>query len=215
MLAGKKVLITAGPTHEAIDPVRFIGNHSSGKMGYALAELAVKLGAHVELVSGPTSLEVPAGVRINRVVSAKQMLEVTEKLFTTSDIVIFAAAVADYTPKYPSNKKIKKKSDDLVIELVKTADIASTLGKKKQEHQLTVGFALETDNMLEHAKDKLINKNLDFIVLNSLSNEHVPFGADTNKITILEDNNSWQFELKSKEEVAQDILNHLINKIDA
>jgi phosphopantothenoylcysteine decarboxylase/phosphopantothenate--cysteine ligase len=205
--SGKKILITAGPTQEAIDPVRYISNHSTGKMGYQLAKVASSMGAEVVLVSGPSSVEKPSGVTLVKVTSAQEMFLAVEKVFSNADIVILSAAVADYTPKTVSDKKIKKKEDEFSIELTKTIDIAKETGKIKREGQITVGFALETDHELENAKGKLISKNLDLIVLNSLNDAGAGFGHDTNKIAIVsKDNKVRNFELKSKEEVAVDIL---------
>jgi len=207
IFAGKKILITAGPTQEALDPVRYISNHSTGKMGYQLAAVAADMGAEVILVSGPTALEKPAGVNFIGVASAQEMYNAVEKKFHAADIVILAAAVADYTPKIVSEKKIKKKEDEFTIELTKTTDIAKETGKLKREGQITVGFALETNDELENAKGKLIAKNFDLIVLNSLNDAGAGFGYDTNKITILDkDNKIKNFGLKSKKEVAVDIL---------
>lgn len=209
-LKNLNILITAGPTHEAIDPVRFIGNSSSGKMGYAIAIIAKNLGAQVHLVSGPTHLPAPEGVHLTSVKSAKEMFQESERLFSKCDIAIFSAAVADYTPKFPADKKIKKSTDEFVLELVKTKDIALELGKRKTPKQTAVGFALETNNGESNAQAKLESKNLDFIVLNKLNQSHTPFGTDSNQITIIESNKSTSFELKSKEEVAKDILDYLI-----
>lgn len=207
IFAGKKILITAGPTQEPIDPVRYISNHSTGKMGYHIAAAAADMGAGVILVSGPSSLEEPEGVSLVKVRSAQEMFNAVEKNFSQADIVILAAAVADYTPKTVADKKIKKKESEFNIELTKTIDIAKETGKLKREGQITVGFALETDNELENAKGKLNSKNLDLIVLNSLNDEGAGFGYDTNKITILDkDNKIRNFGLKSKKEVAIDIL---------
>lgn len=215
-LEGKQVLITAGPTYEAIDPVRFIGNHSSGKMGYAIAEEMAKRGAKVYLVSGP-SIERISHSNIEKidVRSAKQMHQACESVFSKSDVVVLSAAVADYKPTIYSEQKVKKKNDELQIELVKTIDIAASLGKDKKDQQLIVGFALETENELENAKQKLNNKNFDFIVLNSLKDKGAGFGHDTNKITIIDrDNKQKKFELKSKKEVATDIVDEIVTRIN-
>ena len=210
-LKGKKALVSAGPTYEAIDPVRFIGNHSSGKMGFALANKLSQLGADVTLISGPTSLETPSGVKRFDIVSANQMLDAMNEHFPQSDITIMSAAVADYTPIDVANEKIKKKEVNFSIPLKKTTDILSTLGAKKQQNQILVGFALETNNEVEHAKDKLQRKNLDFIVLNSMRDKGAGFAHETNKITILFKNGDRQdFDLKSKDDVATDICNILI-----
>jgi len=215
-LRGKKVLITAGPTHEAIDPVRFIGNHSSGKMGFEIAKAAANLGAEVILITGPTHQKAPhALIHVIPVVSAQDMYKEVHKYFTTSDIAILSAAVADYKPKEVANKKIKKKSETLTLELEKTKDILGSLGEIKKQQYL-VGFALETNNELEHAKGKLKRKNLNLIVLNSLNDKGAGFKTDTNKVTFIDDkDNIYEFQLKSKAEVASDLLNKIISEIDA
>ena len=211
---GKSVLITAGPTHEKIDPVRFIGNHSSGKMGYALANSVADKGAKVTLVSGPTSLTTDhPNISLIRVDSAEEMYHQCLEFYGGADIAILAAAVADYTPKEKSIHKIKKENNGLDITLVKTPDIALELGKIKKPHQINVGFALETENETENAGKKLISKNFDLIVLNSLQDKGAGFGYDTNKITIIDKNNSSKFELKSKREVAEDILTAISTKL--
>ena len=214
-LKGKKVLITAGPTYEAIDPVRFIGNHSSGKMGFALAKAAANLGAEVVLIAGPSNESIQHSF-VNRVdvVSADEMYETTHQYYRDVDIAILSAAVADYKPKNIANQKIKKKDAALTIELAPTKDILASLGAIKA-HQYLVGFALETNNEVENAKSKLKRKNLDAIVLNSLQDKGAGFATNTNKITIIDKNlNEKPFELKSKKEVAQDIMNEIINKIN-
>lgn len=210
-LSGKKVLITAGPTHEKIDPVRFIGNHSSGKMGYALAEECASRGADVYLVSGPVQIKAKhPNIKTISVESAQEMYEASNKEFDTSDICILCAAVADFRPETQADEKIKREKDDLVIRLKPTQDIAASLGAKKKDNQIIVGFALETNNEAENAQGKLIRKNLDFIVLNSLKDANACFGYDTNKITIIEKNgNSEAFCLKSKTEVAKDIIDKI------
>ncbi|MBK9328938.1 MAG: bifunctional phosphopantothenoylcysteine decarboxylase/phosphopantothenate--cysteine ligase CoaBC [Sphingobacteriales bacterium] len=206
-LNGKKILITAGPTYEALDPVRFIGNHSSGKMGIALAEAAYNLGAEVYLVLGPSKLNVKEGIKVTRVFSANEMYAACKKQFAASDICIFAAAVADYTPKTVSSRKIKKSDAEFSITLKKNVDIAYEFGKIKKENQLSVGFALETNNELKHAKLKLNRKNFDIVVLNSLNDKGAGFQFNTNKISIVNRNNKiTKFELKNKEAVADDIL---------
>ncbi len=206
-LSGKKVLITAGPTYERIDPVRFIGNFSTGKMGYALASEAARRGAEVTLVSGPVALPKPAGVHVVYVESAKQMLAAAEKAFVEADIAIMAAAVADYAPEQYVGHKIKREHDAVdSIRLVKNPDIAGTLGKSKRAGQTLVGFALETDNGLANAREKLERKNLDMIVLNSLSDKGAGFGTDTNKITVITRDGETAFPLKSKADVAADII---------
>ncbi|AHM63334.1 phosphopantothenoylcysteine decarboxylase/phosphopantothenate--cysteine ligase [Flammeovirgaceae bacterium 311] len=214
-LQGKKVLITAGPTYESIDPVRFIGNHSTGRMGFALAEAAAAEGAGVVLVSGPSQMLVqhPSIQRIN-VQSAQQMYEACYAHYSSQDVVIFAAAVADYRPVVQEAQKIKKKGETLLLELQKTIDIAATLGKKKKG-QLLVGFALETEHEQEHARQKLASKNLDLIVLNSLREDGAGFGHATNKITIFSREGSHTaYPLKPKEAVAADILEEIITKLD-
>jgi len=210
----KKVLITAGPTYEAIDPVRFIGNHSSGKMGFELAKKAVNLGAKVYLITGNTNEKVSNSLiqRID-VVSAEEMYNEVHKYFGTVDIAILSAAVADYKPKEVAENKIKKASDTMTIELVKTHDILASLGKIKT-NQFLVGFALETNNELENAIVKLKKKNLDLIVLNSLQDKGAGFKKETNKVTIIDKlENISEFSLKSKAEVAEDIFNVILNKI--
>jgi len=205
-LEGKTALITAGPTYEAIDPVRFIGNHSSGKMGFSLAEEAVKRGAKVILISGPTSQKTSTkNIEIHRVTSAKEMYDEVFKYYEKVDIAIASAAVADYAPKIVAKEKIKKSEEEFTIELVKNPDILKTMGEKKT-HQFLVGFALETQNEEENAKSKLQKKNLDMIVLNSLRDEGAGFQKDTNKVKILTHSEQKEFSLKSKDEVAKDIL---------
>jgi phosphopantothenoylcysteine decarboxylase/phosphopantothenate--cysteine ligase len=215
-LQGKKILITAGPTFEAIDPVRFIGNHSSGKMGYALAMEASRLGAEVVLVSGPVSIKVEdSSVQLISVNSAEQMYVATHQFFNDCDVAILSAAVADYRPKEVASEKIKKKEDILTLKLEKTKDILASLGAVK-EGQFLVGFALETENELENAKTKLKKKNLDLIVLNSLRDKGAGFGKDTNKVTLItKDNKVIPFQVKSKKEVATDILTQIIDQIHA
>jgi phosphopantothenoylcysteine decarboxylase/phosphopantothenate--cysteine ligase len=215
-LNGTQFLITAGPTYEAIDPVRFIGNHSSGKMGYAIAEEAARLGADVVLVSGPTSLAIKND-SINRVMvtSAQEMFEKVQDHFPNCDVAILSAAVADYRPKNIAAQKIKKLEGGLTLELEKTTDILATLGAEKK-NQFLVGFALETENELENAKTKLKKKNLDLIVLNSLNDEGVAFGADTNKVTLIDANNkTYLFGVKEKGDVAKDIIKIIIEKFHA
>lgn len=210
-LKGKKILITAGPTYEAIDPVRFIGNHSSGKMGYDIAQCAANLGASVILVSGTTHCTIDNNlVKIIRVVSAQEMFDACHLYFDDVDVVIAAAAVADYKPKNIASQKIKKEAIHFTIELEKTKDILSSLGQLKKK-QFLIGFALETENEIENAKLKIQKKNLDLIILNSLRDEGAGFGKSTNKITFI--NNKFEvepMELKSKEAVAVDILNKVI-----
>ncbi len=213
-LKGKTALVTAGPTHEAIDPVRFIGNHSSGKMGYAIAQRLKELGATVTLISGPTALEQPQGVDRIAITSAQEMFEKTEAYFEQSDIIVMSAAVADYTPQTVADQKIKKKEDTFSIDMKKTIDILATLGKRKRDNQVLIGFALETNNELENAKAKLVKKNLDFIVLNSMQDIGAGFAKDTNKITIITQNGKEQvFALKSKMEVAKDICQIIVKHL--
>ena len=215
ILKGKKVLITAGPTQEPIDPVRFISNHSTGKMGYAVADKFAKAGAEVTLVSGQVTLKSPdASIKLVKVRSAQEMYEMTKMYFNEADIIVLSAAVADYTPTVVADKKIKKKEDSFTIELTKTTDIAKTLGQIKRTTQLMVGFALETDNEVENALGKIKSKNLDMIVLNSLQNSGAGFGHDTNKISIIKkDGTMIDFELKSKQEVAMDIVDEVIKTL--
>ncbi|MCL4115926.1 UNVERIFIED_CONTAM: hypothetical protein GTU68_040299 [Idotea baltica] len=209
-LAGKKVMITAGPTYEPIDPVRFIGNHSSGKMGIALADYAASLGAEVQLILGPSRL-LPKNetVKIEHVTSAHGMLRASLHFAQKADWCIMAAAVSDYTPEQYSETKIKKSEKEFTVDMRKTTDILAELGKTKRDEQMLIGFALETNNEVEHAKKKLVKKNLDFIVLNSLQDKGAGFGYDTNKVTII--NRSGEltpYKLKSKWDVAGDILQY-------
>ena len=214
-LKNKKALITAGPTYEAIDPVRFIGNRSSGKMGFAIAEQLANLGAEVTLISGPTAQIVKnPGINLVSVQSAAEMFEQSKKFFPESDIAVLAAAVADYKPINISKEKIKKKDDNLMIDLEKTQDIAAHLGKIKKQNQIIAGFALETQNELENAAKKLKSKNFDLIILNSLRDKGAGFEHDTNKITILDKNkNIKTFGLKSKKEVASDIVQAIMENL--
>ncbi len=210
-LKGKKALVTAGPTYEPLDPVRFLGNHSSGKMGVAIAEEMAKRGAAVTLILGPSRLSTSQpGVQTIRVQTAQQMFEAASQHFAQADIAVLAAAVADYRPKVFATEKIKKTGNEMTLELEKTVDIAATLGKEKRPGQVMIGFALETNDELNHAADKLKRKNFDFIVLNSMRDAGAGFNFDTNKITILHRGNMRQdFELKPKSEVAQDIVNEI------
>ena len=212
-LLGKKILVTAGPTYEALDPVRFIGNRSSGKMGYAIVEELAERGAEVVLISGPTKLTTKhPSVKCYKVESAQQMFERTTAEFPSCDAAILAAAVADYRPKEVSDVKIKKKDSEMSLELEKTPDIAAHLGTIKQAHQRTIGFALETNNEFENAVSKLKRKNFDFIVLNSMRDKGAGFNSDTNKISIIFDQNTFKtFELKSKDDVAKDIIDNLVS----
>lgn len=215
-LKGKKILITAGPTYEPIDPVRFIGNHSSGKMGIAIAEEMQKRGAVVSLVLGPSNIKVAAGIKLIQVKTASEMFNACEKIFPETDIAIMSAAVADYTPIKTSTEKIKKTENDFSVPLTKTKDILKTLGGLKKNGQLLIGFALETNNETENALQKLQSKNADMIILNSLQDAGAGFGHDTNKITIFDKTGkTYPFDLKSKKEVAKDIVNSIIQLIHA
>lgn len=215
-LKGKKILITAGPTHEAIDPVRFIGNHSSGKMGFEIAKVSANSGAEVILITGPTDEAVSHNlIKVINVVSAQEMYDAAHQYYNTVDIAILSAAVADYRPKFVSATKIKKNDSSFTIELEKTKDILKSLGEIKK-NQFLVGFALETNNEFENAKSKLKAKNLDLIVLNSLKDKGAGFGGSTNKVTfITNDGEVIQHDLKSKADVAQDILNQILKQIHA
>ncbi len=215
-LVNKKILVTTGPTYEAIDPVRFIGNYSSGKMGVSIANELSKRGADVTLVCGPITQK--TNTQINRldVISANEMFDTCIKESSRADIIIMAAAVADYTPKNYSDLKIKKNDTLFDLKLKKTKDILKELGRKKTKNQILIGFALETNNEILHAKEKLKNKNLDFIVLNSLNDDGAGFGVNTNKISIIDSNeNISNFELKTKEKVASDIIDYLENKLNS
>lgn len=210
-LKGKKIMITAGPTYEKIDPVRFIGNYSSGKMGYALAETCAERGAQVTLISGPVGLKAvhPNITRID-VESAEQMYRAATEHYQTADAGILCAAVADFTPETTADEKIKREKDELTLRLKPTKDIAAELGRQKRDGQRLVGFALETNNELIHAQDKLARKNFDFIVLNSLNDKGAGFRCDTNKITIIDRKGMMAYPLKPKKEVAADIINKLV-----
>jgi phosphopantothenoylcysteine decarboxylase/phosphopantothenate--cysteine ligase len=212
-LAGKKALVTAGPTYEPIDPVRFIGNHSSGKMGLAIAEELVRRGAEVHLVLGPSSVKTTLpGIYVHKVQTAEQMFDTCMAEFPSADIAVMSAAVADYTPVETAPEKIKKTSGTLVIELTKTKDILKSLGQLKKDGQLLVGFALETANERQYALDKLASKNADLIVLNSLKDEGAGFGYDTNKVTIFEKGgNEIVYDRKPKQQVAKDIVDRIVN----
>lgn len=211
-LSKKKVLITAGPTYEQIDPVRFIGNNSSGKMGLELAKQAIKLGAEVTLIIGPNNLQIEDNILVIKVKSAEDMYLAVHKNVKKSDIIVMSAAVADFKPKKVSNQKIKKNNSDLMVELEPTKDILKSVGEIKSKKQLLVGFALESNNELEHAKAKLKSKNLDLIVLNSLNDKGAGFEFDTNQITLIDKRNKVKkFELKSKAAVAIDIFNKIVS----
>ncbi len=214
-LAKKKVIITAGPTYEKMDPVRFIGNYSSGKMGYALAEECAQRGAEVILISGPVQLKTThPGIQVIEVESAKEMYEAATQAYPQADAAILCAAVADFTPEHIAEQKIKREGDDLVIRLKPTQDIAATLGKMKKKGQLLVGFALETHNEQQNAQAKLQRKNFDFIVLNSLNDKGAGFRCDTNKITIIDKDGQENYPLKPKTEVANDIINRLCKELN-
>lgn len=211
-LAGKKVVITAGPTYERLDPVRFIGNFSSGKMGYALAEEFARRGAEVTLISGPVSLEIPRGVNLCvQVESAREMHHVASEEIPKCDIAVFTAAVADYRPEETADSKIKReKTDEMTLRLVKNPDIAADCGKEKRPGQTFVGFALETDHERQNAAGKLKRKNLDMVVMNSLRDRGAGFRTDTNKVTIVTADEEKEYPLKSKKEVAADIVDEII-----
>jgi phosphopantothenoylcysteine decarboxylase / phosphopantothenate---cysteine ligase len=217
LLTGKRALVTAGPTYEAIDPVRFIGNHSTGKMGFAIAEELAQLGAQVTIVSGPTNVKPQfPGIDIVSVVSAEEMYQACISRFAATDITVLSAAVADYKPSKPADQKIKKTDQVLTIELTTTKDIAAELGKLKTTGQIIVGFALETQNEKTNAEKKLISKNFDLIVLNSLQDPGAGFGHDTNKITLITSSKQVkEFNLKSKKEVARDIVKAIIEHAHA
>jgi len=212
----KRILVTAGPTHESIDPVRYIGNHSTGKMGYALAEAFASRRAEVTLVSGPVSLEIRRqGIKLVRVTSAAEMYEACREVIGEMDVAVFNAAVSDFTPAERSSSKVKRGMKQWSIQLKPTRDIAATLGKEKREGQLFVGFALETDDELKHAREKLERKNLDLIVLNSLRHEGAGYGTDTNRVTTIDREGSVKtYELKPKQQVAGDLVELIINMID-
>lgn len=211
-LLGKKVLITAGPTMEKIDPVRFISNHSTGKMGYAIAENAMLRGADVTLVTGKTYIKKPDFVKVNEVSSAQEMFEAVDSVFDEQDIVIMSAAVADYRPKNVADEKIKKKDGESVLELKRTADILGTMSKRKQQ-QFLCGFSMETENMLENSKAKLEKKNLDMICANNLKVAGAGFGTDTNVVTIITKDEVKELPLESKEKVASDIIDMILCKM--
>lgn len=215
ILNGKSALVTAGPTYEAIDPVRFVGNYSSGKMGIALAETLYLYGADVKLICGPVNnISKYAGIEVIKVTSTNEMFDVCNSIFPTSDITVMASAVADYTPESVAFQKIKKSDEAFSLKLVKTKDILHTLGTLKKKGQFLVGFALETNNEVENALKKLVSKNADLIVLNSLNNELAGFGKDTNQITVFDrDKNCFAFEAKSKKLVAIDIVDLIITKL--
>jgi phosphopantothenoylcysteine decarboxylase/phosphopantothenate--cysteine ligase len=208
-LHNKKILITAGPTREALDPVRFLTNHSSGKMGYALARAASYRGAEVKLVSGPTELEAPLGVELIRVESAAEMKDEVFRESDSADIIIMAAAVADYRPDTYSTQKIKKKDGNLKLDLERTTDILAELGKKKDKSQLLIGFAAETENLLENAQRKLSKKQADYIIANDISNKNIAFGSDKNQVSILSEEGRTKLPLLEKEKLAHKIFDYI------
>ena len=214
-LQGKRILITAGPTYEKIDPVRFIGNYSTGKMGYALAEVCAEMGAEVHLVSGPVQMQTKhSNISRRDVESAQEMYDAAVETYPNCDAAILCAAVADFTLEKPAKEKVKREGDELLLKLKPTKDIAAALGSLKKEGQRLVGFALETNNEEEHAREKLVRKNLDFIVLNSLNDKGAGFAYDTNKVTFISSDETKTFPLKNKKEVAQDIVNKLCEFFD-
>ncbi len=208
-MVGKRVLVTAGPTREAIDPVRFISNHSTGKMGYAIARVASRRGAEVTLISGPTNLDKPLGVRVIDVTSAGEMYDAVVANYMDADIIVKSAAVADYTPTTVANQKMKKSDDDMSIELTRTEDILAWLGQHKLDNQKLCGFAMETENLIENATAKLAKKNADMIVANSIATEGAGFGVDTNVATLITSDGAESLDMMSKEELAKIILDRL------
>ena len=210
-LKDKKILVTAGPTQESIDPVRYITNHSTGKMGYSIAKIAAYRGAEVILISGPVNIPPPHHVKIINVLSAKDMFEAVKKESSNCDIIIKSAAVADYRPKIYSDEKIKKKDNELSIELERTDDILKYLGENKKEGQILVGFSMETNNMIENSKNKLIKKNVDMIVANNLKDKGAGFGTDTNIVTLITQKNVKNLSLMSKDKVADEIFNEILS----
>ncbi len=211
-MSGIKVLVTAGPTREKIDPVRYITNHSSGKMGYAIARAAMLRGADVTLVTGKTDLTPPMGVNTVKIISAADMAQAVKECAGEQDIIIKAAAVADYRPKYTSDEKMKKKDEDMCIELERTQDILGFLGAHKKEGQFLCGFSMETENMIENSRKKLEKKNLDLIVANNLKEQGAGFGADTNIVTLLSKEDTIQLPIMSKEEVADRLLDYIVEE---
>ena len=213
-MAGKKVLVTAGPTQERIDPVRYISNHSTGKMGYAIARAAMLRGAYVTLVSGKTDLQPPMGVRAVPVVSAADMAQAVKDAAPEQDIIIKAAAVADYRPSVTADVKLKKKDEELSIALERTEDILAYLGAHRREGQFLCGFSMETEHMMENSRAKLEKKNIDMIVANNLKQEGAGFGTDTNVVTFLTKDETVELPLMSKEEVADKLLDYIIELLD-
>ena len=212
-LAGKKVLVTAGPTQEKIDPVRYISNHSTGKMGYAIARAAMMRGAEVTLVSGKVNLQPPMGVRVVPVVSAADMAKAVKETASEQDIIIKAAAVADYRPSVTADEKLKKKDDELSIALERTEDILAYLGAHRRDGQFLCGFSMETENMVENSRAKLEKKNIDMIVANNLKQEGAGFGTDTNVVTLLMKDETIELPMMSKEEVADKLLDYIVKKV--
>ena len=211
-MAGKKVLVTAGPTREAIDPVRYISNHSTGKMGYAIAQAAARRGAEVTLVSGPVNLKAPLGVKLVPVTSAGEMFQAVTEASSSQDVIIKAAAVADYRPKYVGTEKTKKKDGDMNLEMERTDDILAWLGNHRQTGQVLCGFSMETENMLENSQAKLLKKNVDMIVANNLKTAGAGFGTDTNLVTIITREGAEELALMTKDQVAHQLLNRIMER---
>lgn len=212
-MAGKKVLVTAGPTREAIDPVRYITNHSTGKMGYAIAQAAARRGAEVTLVSGPVNLKAPLGVKLVPVTSAGEMFQAVTEASSSQDVIIKAAAVADYRPKYVGTEKTKKKDGDMNLEMERTDDILAWLGNHRQTGQVLCGFSMETENMLENSQAKLEKKHVDMIVANNLKTAGAGFGTDTNVVTIITKEGAEELAMMTKEQVAHQLLNRIIDRL--
>ncbi len=210
-LNGKKILITAGPTQESLDPVRYLTNHSTGKMGYAIAKIAANRGADVILISGPVNIPVPNHIKVINVISAKEMFEAVKKEYMNCDIIIKSAAVADYRPKFYNEDKLKKKDGELNIEFEKTDDILKYLGENKKEGQVLIGFSMETTNLIENSKEKLIKKNLDMMVANNLKDKGAGFGTDTNLVTLITKNENKKLPLMSKENVGDEIFDEILS----
>lgn len=210
-LENKKIIITAGPTRESVDPVRFLTNHSSGKMGYALAKAASYRGAEVKLISGPSELDAPLGVDLTEIETAAELKNEVFSEFETADIIIMAAAVSDYRPKEFSSQKIKKSDGNLILELERTTDILAELGKMKNNSQLLVGFAAETENLLENAQKKLSSKQADYIIANDISNKNIAFGSDKNQVSILSEEGTVQLPLAEKEKIANKIFDYILS----
>ena len=211
-MAGKKVLVTAGPTREAIDPVRYITNHSTGKMGYAIAQAAARRGAEVTLVSGPVNLKAPLGVNLVPVTSAGEMFQAVTEASSSQDVIIKAAAVADYRPKYVGTEKTKKKDGDMNLEMERTDDILAWMGNHRQPGQVLCGFSMETENMLENSQTKLEKKHVDMIVANNLKTAGAGFGTDTNVVTIITKEGAEELAMMTKEQVAHQLLNRIMDR---